>query len=507
MMDEQHRLRWAHQVINQMRQHDASGRVAIITDFSMPTLDHFVSDEGCTIFRRVAEELDDLYDMDGDWNTIVVTIRLNELPHPWITVEQIRQKLTTTGTAVFVYQPVTYVGAYWSFSEEGVQTLCERYAETKVNTSEEDNHWIVARKISVSTPMPLLSLPRQDAASGGPWQIEDFTQTGGDQWVERRVCDYIASSFAPSSALDIGCGAGLFVQYLNQRGIETWGVEAEDLSALFPEPDRFIRHDLREPLELGRTFDLILCLEVAEHIDASFEETLFQTILRHSGKYLLFSAAVTGQEGHGHINLHTEAYWFTRLHKLGYRLHHDATVIARSLCIHPWYANNMSFWILGEDSLTEVPELGTLQPSGYIKRLLHEIKTIATDHQRLAESWNDQREHINELQANYAQQQQYISELVEYQSHFQKHAEEQNVHISQIQREYNTLQKDHEDLLNSWNAQQDYIREAEQKTAELLRMWNEQKAHIDELTQRHSHLIEDWERQRTLLTKQNKKQE
>jgi hypothetical protein len=190
----------------------------------------------------------------------------------------------------------------------------------------------------------------EEASHGGPWQVADYQTTGGNTWTEKLVCDYLVSACHPRTAIDLGCGAGLFVQYLNAKGVDAYGVEAADLRSIQPLPDKFIQQDLRVTFDLEQHFDLVLCLEVAEHIDAAFEPMLFENIHRHAGKYLLFSAAVPGQEGHGHVNEHTEEYWFTVLRELGFRLLVDQTNICRALCKHPWYAKNISLWELAGNS-------------------------------------------------------------------------------------------------------------------------------------------------------------
>jgi len=87
-----------------------------------------------------------------------------------------------------------------------------------------------------------------------------------------------------------------------------------DLS--YPETAGALRHaDLRVPVDLERTFDLVLCWEVAEHLPADSAETLCNTLLRHvtPGGILLFTAATPGQGGDAHLNEQPVTYWRQRL--------------------------------------------------------------------------------------------------------------------------------------------------------------------------------------------------
>src|SRR5690242_16630203 len=73
----------------------------------------------------------------------------------------------------------------------------------------------------------------------------------------------------PRSVVDVGCGMGTWLAAFRRRGVED--VVGVDGSPVPPDllqipPDRFLVRDLSKPLDLGRTFDLALCLEVAEHL-------------------------------------------------------------------------------------------------------------------------------------------------------------------------------------------------------------------------------------------------
>lgn len=116
----------------------------------------------------------------------------------------------------------------------------------------------------------------------------------------------------PTSLLDVGCGDGHLVRAACQAGIDAIGV---DLSASGTD-DGAVRHaDLREPLDLARTFDLVLCWEVAEHLPEASAGQLCDTLVRHlaPGGTLLFTAAHPGQGGDGHLNERPAAYWTERL--------------------------------------------------------------------------------------------------------------------------------------------------------------------------------------------------
>ena len=146
----------------------------------------------------------------------------------------------------------------------------------------------------------------------------------------------------PRSLLDVGSGLGTWLRAAKALGIaDVVGIDAQAL----PEYDdlgcEVIVQDLSRPFDLGRRFDVILCLEVAEHLDEASAENLVATLCRH-GDRILFSAACPGQWGQNHINCQWPAYWQACFNTAGYACS-DAIrwQIWDDPEIEPWYRQNL----------------------------------------------------------------------------------------------------------------------------------------------------------------------
>ncbi len=124
----------------------------------------------------------------------------------------------------------------------------------------------------------------------------------------------------PSSVLDVGCGVGGWVAMWLDSGVDAIGVDGDYVPRdhLRVPADRFIDHDLTTPLDLGRRFDLVTCLEVAEHLPAEAAETLIGSLCRHAD-VIVFSAAIPGQGGTGHVNERWLSFWAALFATYGYR--------------------------------------------------------------------------------------------------------------------------------------------------------------------------------------------
>ena len=69
---------------------------------------------------------------------------------------------------------------------------------------------------------------------------------------------------------------------LTESGVpDVWGIDGDyvDRSLLQIPRERFLPHDLTMPIHLERRFDLVLCLEVAEHLPADSAPTLVDSLV------------------------------------------------------------------------------------------------------------------------------------------------------------------------------------------------------------------------------------
>jgi SAM-dependent methyltransferase len=160
----------------------------------------------------------------------------------------------------------------------------------------------------------------------------------------RQVFSSLIPGWAPSSLLDVGCGTGTWLRAALDTGVKDVvgidGVEIASNSLLVPEKCFLVR-DLTKPIDLGRRFDLAVCLEVAEHLEVEHAETLIQTLVRHSD-CVVFSAAAPGQPGQHHVNCEPPSAWQGRFNDLGFCC--DDEVRWRlwdETCLEPWYRQNM----------------------------------------------------------------------------------------------------------------------------------------------------------------------
>jgi SAM-dependent methyltransferase len=136
-------------------------------------------------------------------------------------------------------------------------------------------------------------------------------QRAGSRRSARAALPIVFDAIRPDAVIDVGCGVGTWLSVARELGARrTTGIEGEWVNALAPTyPGLEIRTaDLEQPIRLVDTFDLAICVEVAEHLTPGRAES-FVADLCTLAPNVLFSAAVPGQGGNNHLNEQWQSFW------------------------------------------------------------------------------------------------------------------------------------------------------------------------------------------------------
>ncbi|HEY2102775.1 MAG TPA: methyltransferase domain-containing protein [Chthoniobacterales bacterium] len=161
-----------------------------------------------------------------------------------------------------------------------------------------------------------------------------------------------------SNFLDVGCGRGVWVDEWLRNGVtDAVGADGEyiRLDRLVIDKEKFVALDLSRGFRLGRRFDLVQSLEVAEHIPAAHADVFLDNLVAH-GDLVLFSAAVPGQGGEFHVNEQPYEYWRGKFASRGFELFDFIRPnILNNQTIEPWYRYN-TFLFVHQRALDRIPE-------------------------------------------------------------------------------------------------------------------------------------------------------
>jgi SAM-dependent methyltransferase len=139
----------------------------------------------------------------------------------------------------------------------------------------------------------------------------------------KRIVPLVLGILPVRSVLDVGCGRGDFLRAFLEAGVaDITGLDGAHVprDQLVIDESVFHAVDLAHGFDFGRRYDLVVSLEVAEHLPADSADAFVDSLVRH-GSVILFSAAVPQQGGTGHLNERWPSYWATRFGRHGYKLY------------------------------------------------------------------------------------------------------------------------------------------------------------------------------------------
>jgi SAM-dependent methyltransferase len=192
---------------------------------------------------------------------------------------------------------------------------------------------------------------RQTSEVADPYDEEFWVANEAGDW--EGFARAIVRACHPRSVLDVGCGSGALLRALSRvaPGVRTLGLEHSpearrraERSGVKVEPwDATHLGWPREPPPAHfRDWDLVVCLEVAEHLPPWHGRRLVRFLSDCDA--VLFSAAQPGQGGVWHVNEQPLAYWLRRFARHGLHVHPAGEGLRRELeglQLAPWYAANI----------------------------------------------------------------------------------------------------------------------------------------------------------------------
>jgi SAM-dependent methyltransferase len=183
--------------------------------------------------------------------------------------------------------------------------------------------------------------------------------TPGSLTSAREIVPLVIELVRPRSVIDVGCGRGAWLSVFKELGVETiYGVDSDYVDPrdlLFP-AERFTPIDLGKPFCLPMHFDLVVSLEVAEHLAAESAENFIDSLTRLA-PVVLFSSAIPHQGGRHHVNEQWPEYWAKLFQARGYQV---IDPLRKRFWKNPrvewWYAQNI-FLYATREAIERIPQL------------------------------------------------------------------------------------------------------------------------------------------------------
>jgi SAM-dependent methyltransferase len=195
--------------------------------------------------------------------------------------------------------------------------------------------------------------------NGAFWYARRHEETVG---AAKAILEAVGSCISFRSAVDIGCGTGTWLSVAKGLGAtRVLGLDGPHVPSQYLAIDKteFYATDLTKPPANLGIFDLAICLEVAEHLPPSFADELI-SLLASLSDTIVFSAAIPGQGGNGHINEQWQEVWTLGFQERGYHCYDFLRpLIWNRTDVPQWYCQNIFLFSKRADFA------GLLQGAGY----------------------------------------------------------------------------------------------------------------------------------------------
>ncbi len=153
----------------------------------------------------------------------------------------------------------------------------------------------------------------------------------------------------PKVTVDLGCGPGYYCRAL-QYGFgwpKVIGVEGTPNITSLGVYSHIYEQDLSKKLPNNTVHvyvDLVLCLEVGEHIPRKHEQVFIDNVCMCTYKDLILSWGVPGQDGTGHFNLRDNDYVIGQFEKRGLEIDWKRSEWLRKHSSYEWFRNTLMFF-------------------------------------------------------------------------------------------------------------------------------------------------------------------
>ena len=151
---------------------------------------------------------------------------------------------------------------------------------------------------------------------GSPWKTGSSAGDEGSwQTFFTEIAEHILQTMHPTTVLDAGCGLGLLVHLLRQRGVAAYGIDISEYALQNAYPEALPHCRLGSLANAGtfdppfpQRYDLIVCIEVLEHLPPHEAASAVANLCQRTDD-ILFSSSPFDYREITHLNVQPPEYW------------------------------------------------------------------------------------------------------------------------------------------------------------------------------------------------------
>jgi hypothetical protein len=203
-------------------------------------------------------------------------------------------------------------------------------------SKENHKYWNWLQGLTRDQVIEHLNLRLNDRGYPGGWKLEDAIKEHAFSLelayhIYKLIEDY-------DTVFDLGSGPGFYAQFLHKRDMVVVAIDDGDNSDVCLHP--VVNMDI---LDLNTNpFDVVLCLEVGEHVPKEDERLLLDRVCQHAKEKIILSWAIPGQGGFGHVNCQSNEYIVAQMKARGWQIDWDESNYLRERCSGcSWFENTL----------------------------------------------------------------------------------------------------------------------------------------------------------------------
>ena len=220
----------------------------------------------------------------------------------------------------------------------------------------------------------------------GAWKVpQGFRAYHLDHQLASAIATLLGRGRRNMTLLDMGAGKGLYVRFMRTAGMRNvTGYEGvsniEEMTS-----GSIHQREFTQPFEPCVSYDVTMCLEVAEHIPHVHEPVFLRNLNCSARHGLVLSWAPPGQLGTGHVNLRSRAAVLKLLDDLGFVVDRAASRFLGEQATFTWFKKNMlALHRRGKPSPFEAANYTATLSSTSAKSLDSSTVLASLDHMRAA---------------------------------------------------------------------------------------------------------------------------
>lgn len=173
----------------------------------------------------------------------------------------------------------------------------------------------------------------------GYWENKDKIGHHNDEILLDKILNFIKDQNI-ISVCDFGCGTAYYISEIKRIiNIDCEAYDGNPNTEVITNGFAKVL-DLTQNFQSTKKFDLVLSLEVGEHIPKEYEEIFIENLVNNSNKYIILSWATVGQLGDGHINCQNNDYIISKMKNKKFDFLEDETINFRNSNLKLWWFKN-----------------------------------------------------------------------------------------------------------------------------------------------------------------------